>query len=141
MSSPPEFRNAPHHATGAVRPTLFRRLIRFGLTGLLVTCVHTIIAAALINAAAFSPVPANGIAFVGATLVSYAINTVWSFSRLLRGATLAKFVMVSALGLMLAMLVAKVADGLGLHYLLGIAAVAATVPPVTFLLHNYWTYR
>jgi putative flippase GtrA len=131
----------PRNASEVGHVPLLQRLFRFGLSGLLVTSVHTIIAATLINVGAVSPSLANGVAFAVATLISYVINTAWSFSSPLRGQTLARFVAVSVFGLFAAMLVAHGAQQLGWHYLLGIAAVAITIPPITFLLHSFWTYK
>jgi putative flippase GtrA len=132
---------SPGSESRAKDVSLHRRLVRFGLSGMLVTGVHTIIAATLINVGIASPAIANGIAFAIATLMSYVINTVWSFSSPLRGQTLARFVAVSAFGLLAAMLVAHGAQQMGWHYLFGIAAVAITIPPITFLLHSSWTYK
>ena len=39
------------------------------------------------------------------------------------------------------MFVACAAQVAGLNYLLGIVAVALTIPAFTFVLHNFWTYR
>jgi putative flippase GtrA len=131
----------PRSASEVRHAPFLRRLFRFGLSGLLVTGIHTIIAGTLINVDIASPTVANGVAFAVATLISYVINTVWSFSSPLRGQTLARFVAVSFFGLLAAMLVAYGAQQLGWHYLFGIAAVAMTVPPITFLLHSFWTYK
>lgn len=120
---------------------LHKRTLRFALTGIFVTAVHTAIAIAFVKYAKQDPPLANGIAFIGATAISYLINTVWSFSSRLHGITLFRFIAVSFLGLLMAIVVAAVAQRLGLNYLLGIAAVALTVPPLTFVLHNFWTYR
>jgi len=89
------------------------------------------------------PVPsiANGFAFVVATTFSYLVNTIWSFSSPLHGKILVRFCIVSIVGLFLAMLVSGAAEYLGLHYLHGILLVAMIIPPVTFILHNFWTYR
>ena len=84
---------------------------------------------------------ANGIAFLLATIFSYTINTLWSFSSLLHRRTLVRFGVVTILGGVLAMLISGLADIHGLHYAIGIALVATFVPPVTFLLHNSWTYK
>lgn len=121
--------------------SMVRKSLRYAVTGVLVTLTHTLIAVASIRHLGIAPPAANGIAFVLATLLSYAINTVWSFSAPLHGRTLGRFLVVSAIGLLLAIGVAESALRLGLHYLAGIAAVALTVPPVTFLLHACWTYR
>jgi len=88
-----------------------------------------------------APVPANGVAFGVATLFSYAINTVWSFTAPLHGRTLMRFSIVSIAGCLLAMIISGLADTLGMNYGFGIAAVVCIVPPVSFVLHISWTYR
>ncbi|MFL7963172.1 GtrA family protein [Pseudomonas kielensis] len=111
------------------------------MTGLLVTAVHGVAAVLFVHLILANPPLANGFAFVVATVVSYLINTLWSFSSRLHGRTLGRFVVVSIGGFWLAMLVAWVAQRVGLDYLAGIAAVALIIPVFTFILHNFWTYR
>lgn len=111
------------------------------MTGLLVTGVHVVAAVLFVHLVLANPPLANGFAFVVATMVSYLINTLWSFSSRLHGRTLGRFVVVSIGGFGLAMLVAWVAQRVGLGYLAGIAAVALIIPVYTFILHNFWTYR
>ncbi|MDO7899747.1 GtrA family protein [Pseudomonas citrulli] len=120
---------------------LLRRALRFALTGLFVTAIHVVAAVSFMHLVLANPPLANGFAFLVATLVSYLINTLWSFSSQLRGRTLGRFVVVSVGGFWLAMLVAWVAQGAGLDYRAGIAAVALVIPVFTFILHNFWTYR
>lgn len=122
-------------------PTMVRRFLRFGITGLCVTGVHAAIAVLLITLVSVTPTLANGLAFIVATLISYTVNTIWSFSATPSRSTLARFLVVSVTGCGLTMTVAGIADLAGLHYLAGIGCVVLTVPPVTFLMHNYWTYR
>ena len=120
---------------------MYRRAIRFALTGLFVTTVHAVIAILLIQYLFLNPPLANGTAFLCATIISYIINTTWSFSAQMHGRILLRFSSVSIIGFLLAMVVAWVVQHLGFSYLSGICTVALTVPPITFLLHNYWTYR
>lgn len=127
--------------TSAEKSALIKRGLRFAVTGLFVTALHAVMAVLFINYVLALPPVANGVAFSVATLVSYVINTSWSFSSRLHGRTLVRFMMVSGAGLLLAMLVAWAAQMAGLHYLLGIGAVALTIPAFTFVLHNFWTYR
>lgn len=127
--------------TSAEKSALIKRGLRFAVTGLFVTALHAVVAVLFINYVLALPPVANGVAFSVATLVSYVINTSWSFSSRLHGRTLVRFMMVSGAGLLLAMLVAWAAQIAGLHYLLGIGAVALTIPAFTFVLHNFWTYR
>lgn len=120
---------------------MIQRGLRFAVTGLFVNALHALVAVLFINFVVPQPPLANGVAFAVATVVSYVINTTWSFSARLHGRTLLRFSLVSVCGFFLAMLVAWVAQMAGLHYLLGIVAVAVTIPAFTFVLHNFWTYR
>lgn len=120
---------------------LFGRAWRFGASGLLVTALHAVIAAGLIETVLPEPSLANGIAFLIATTASYLLNTHWSFARAPSKANLRRFLTVSFTGLLIAMAVSGIVAALGWPYWLGIACVVALVPPVTFLLHHNWTYR
>jgi putative flippase GtrA len=120
---------------------IYRRAIRFALTGLFVTGVHAVIAIVLIQYLSLNPPVANGAAFLGATVISYVINTTWTFLAQMHGRTLFRFVSVSIFGFLLAMLVAWVVQQLGYSSFAGVCSVALTLPPITFLLHNFWTYR
>ena len=111
------------------------------MTGLLVTGVHVVAAVSFVHLVLANPPLANGFAFIVATVVSYLINTLWSFSSRLHGRTLGRFVVVSIGGFGLAMLVAWAAQSVGLGYLAGIMIVALIIPVYTFILHNFWTYR
>lgn len=118
-----------------------RQALRFVFSGLLVTGLHVYIATAFIKYLLPAPPLANGVAFLVATVFSYLINTMWSFSSPLHRRNLFRFCVVSLIGLSLAMAISGTAQYYGLHYLYGIGFVACTVAPVTFLLHSFWTYR
>jgi putative flippase GtrA len=127
--------------TPAEKSALIQRGLRFAVTGVFVTALHALVAVLFIHFISAPPPLANGVAFAVATVVSYVINTTWSFSARLHGRTLVRFLLVSVWGFFLAMFVAWAAQMAGLHYLLGIGAVALTIPAFTFVLHNFWTYR
>lgn len=118
-----------------------QRFGRFILSGMLATVLHVLIASSLIELLGFSPPAANGCAFATATIASYLINTLWSFSSRLHGRTALRFGITSVAGLLLSVSISATAEFLHWHYLYGIAAVVCLVPPVTFLLHHFWTYR
>jgi len=117
------------------------RFFRYVVTGLALTAIHTLLATAFIELVSPIPAIANGLAFTAATVLSYLVNTHWSFSARLTGESFRRFLIVSAIGLVLAILISWGVQLAGHHYLWGILAVAASVTPVTFLLHNFWTYR
>lgn len=115
--------------------------MKFGLSGILATGLHVLVASVLIATILPVPAAANGIAFVAANLFSYTINTLWTFSHPLQGRSLVRFVLVSLLGLSIAVSVSGLADWYGLNYWYGITFVVCCATPVTFLLHNFWTYK
>jgi putative flippase GtrA len=120
---------------------LTKQALRFALSGVFITGLHVLVATSLIKFALFTPSNANGAAFVTATVFSYLANTIWSFSSPLHGRNLIRFCIVSVIGLSLAMGISGAAQYYGLHYLYGIVLVVCVIPPVTFLLHYFWTYR
>lgn len=127
--------------TAAEKSALIQRGLRFAVTGLFVTALHALVAVLFINYVLAQPPLANGVAFAVATVVSYLINTSWSFSARLHGRSLLRFMTVSGAGFLLAMSVAWAVQMAGFNYLLGIGAVALTIPAFTFVMHNFWTYR
>lgn len=118
-----------------------QRAGRFLVSGLLVTAFHALVAAGLIELFSLTPALANAIAFVMATIASYLANTLWSFSSAIGPGNLGRFIVVSLVGLGITAGVSGFISHLGWHYAIGIAAVVLTVPPATFLLHHFWTYR
>jgi len=125
----------------ALHPMFMKRALRFAFSGLLVTALHVVIATTFIEIILLAPSIANGVAFVMATIISYLINTMWSFSSPLHGENLFRFCVVSSVGFFLAMGISGTAQYYGLHYWYGIGFVVFIVPPFTFVLHNFWTYR
>jgi len=117
-----------------------QRALRFCISGLLVTLVHIVVASAWMRWATAQPGVANGVAFCIANAFSYVIHTMWSFSATMAPKVLAKFLVVSGLGLALSVGLAQGVDWLGLSYGYGIAAVVLVIPTFNFLLHHFWTY-
>jgi putative flippase GtrA len=120
---------------------LSKKALRFAVSGFIVTSLHVLIASTFIEMVLPTAAIANGVAFIVSTIFSYFINTLWSFSSLLHKKNLIRFCLVSLIGLSLAMSLSALAQQYGLDYWYGIFLVVSFVPLVTFLLHNYWTYR
>ena len=119
----------------------YKKINRFLITGILVTSVHAVIAVILIHNMILKPPLANGVAFILATVTSCVINTRWSFSSKLSHHVIFKFCTVSIIGLLISVSVAWVAQELGVSYLFGIFFIAIISPAITFILHNFWTYK
>lgn len=117
------------------------RLLRFGVTGLIATGIHVLVAVTLITWAGTPPSIANPIAFLAATTFSYAANTTWSFASRIAARTLRRYVCIAALGCLATTAIAAAAEAAGMDYRVGIMLVIALVTPTTFALHSVWTYR
>lgn len=120
--------------------SIFKRGVRFSLTGLLVTGLHVLAAGWLIYTLEVPPPEANAGAFAAATIVAYTINAVWSFEQAVSLGTMARYLVVASLGLFTSWTVAAVAEAVGWHPLLGIACVAVAVPAISFMSHYFWTF-
>jgi putative flippase GtrA len=114
---------------------------RFAASGVLATGLHALVAASFVNLVAPIPTLANGIAFTVATAFSYLMNTLWSFRKPPRGRNLIRYVLVASIGCFLAVGISGMAEHYGASYVVGILAVVCIVPPFTFALHGFWTYR
>ena len=124
------------------------RGFRFGITGLANTGIHALVAVLCLEgfflgvpALVAGPVVANGVAFVVATVFSYVVNTVWSFSTDMNRRNFQRFIVVAVIGLLAAMGLARLAGMVGLPPLCSVVLVVCVMPFVNFGLHSLWTYR
>jgi len=117
------------------------RLVRFGLSGLGSTAIHTLVASALFALFDATLVAANAVAFLCATAFSYLANTLWSFSSTVRTRNALRFLVVTLAGFVETLLLARAAEMLDVSRATSIVAIALLIPPTTFVLHRLWTYR
>ncbi|WP_349606603.1 GtrA family protein [Cupriavidus sp. DF5525] len=118
---------------------MLRKILRFGLSGGAATATHLLVAWLVFTLVIQRADVANAAAFVVANIVSYVLHTLWSFSSRMGARQLVRFLGVSAVGLGLSTLIPAMVGHDRLW--LGTLAVTLIVPPVTFVLHNSWTYR
>ena len=111
------------------------------MVGAACTMLHVLVATLLLERSPCAAWAANGVAFTTATLASYWLNSVWTFEAPLAVESLARFISVAAIGLVFTVAITGAIDKAGYHYLIGIAAVVAIVPSMSFVLHRLWTYR
>lgn len=115
--------------------------MRFGVVGALATATHVATAWLALRGLGLDAAPANGIAFVVASIVSYAGNTWWGFSARPALRNVWRFGLVSLVALVLTMAIAGAVEAAGGHDALGIMAVVTLVPAATFAAHRHFTYR
>ena len=116
------------------------RIVRFGLTGVFVTAIHMIVVILLVEAGLAGPVPANGMAFILATITSFLINAGFTFSTAPTMARFARFLAVTLVCGMLSVTIASIAERAGIDYRLGVLLVISIVPAASFILHSQWTF-
>ena len=119
-----------------------QRFVRFGAVGVIATLVHIVVFCVLAEAFYVPPVVAAAPSFVLATLVSYGLNRIWTFSS--HGdhrAQLIKYFVVALLGLALNMAITYVVVDI-LHQWYGIALflVVSVLPILTYSLNHRWTF-
>ncbi|MEX0504435.1 GtrA family protein [Alphaproteobacteria bacterium LSUCC0719] len=117
------------------------RFVKFGLIGVGVTAIHVVVAATLVESSMAAPSTANGIAFIIAATVSFMVNARITFGAKLEVRSFIRFLSVTGACGGLSAAIAAVADAQGLDYRIGIVAVVATIPVLSFLLHNFWSFR
>jgi putative flippase GtrA len=125
-----------------------RQFIRFSFIGLLNTGIHFCIALLCIKGfylenhlIIMKPTTANGVAFSMATVFSYFLNTLWSFSSEINHKNLLRYVCVALSGLIVTVLLARLAELIGLSSINGVVLIICTLPFFNFGMHKWWTYQ
>jgi putative flippase GtrA len=116
------------------------RLWRFTAAGLAATAIHAA-AAWLLIAVGLGAGWANALATIIAATASYLMHTFWSFGATPATGNALRFVVVVAFCAAVAGLAARAIAGATGSSNLSILAAVIIVPPLSFILHNAWTYR
>lgn len=117
------------------------RLFRFGVTGFIVAVAY-IGGYTLLYHTSLSPLVANTIAFVGAVVIQYVLQTLWTFRRALwDGVQSFRFVVTIGVGLVYSSIVASII-GPALDWRPWVAAglVAVTLPVINYISFRLWVY-
>ncbi|QBQ98321.1 GtrA family protein [Paraburkholderia pallida] len=115
------------------------RIIRFGIAGAIATGVHVSVAWFVFNWLVRDSTVANVVAFVVTNVVSFLLQTLWSFSSRPTVARFLRFATVSIAGFVTAALIPLVCGRQALW--LPTIAVVICVPAVSYVAHARWTYQ
>ena len=121
-------------------PAKYHEFIRFGLVGVANTTVHAGIVIALMEAFAPPAFVANGVAFVFANLMSYALNSRFTFKIPLSFLGYRRFLLVSLVSLALTLLITWLVEYLEWHYGVGLAIVILVAPVLNYLVMKIWAF-
>lgn len=118
----------------------YREFIRFGLVGVVNTGVHAGIVIAFMEKLAPPAYVANGIAFMFANVISYCINSRFTFYIPISFKGYRRFLLVSLLSLALTLIITSLAEYFGLHYGIGLVLVIFVVPVLNYLVMKMWAF-
>lgn len=117
-----------------------RQVIRFGIVGVCAATVYVCTMALAVEAIGWSIVTGAVVAFVAGTAVSYAGNALWSFQAKLTLDNAARFLAVTAAGMLINVTIAWIGERLGAGYLLVSLTVMVVVPMFNFAGHRLVTF-
>ncbi|MCG5075244.1 GtrA family protein [Paraburkholderia tagetis] len=115
------------------------RIIRFGIAGVIATGVHVSVAWSVFNWLVRDSTVANVAAFVIANIVSFLLQTLWSFSSRPTVARFLRFATVSIAGFLAAALIPLLCGRETIW--LPTFAVVLCIPALSYVLHARWTYQ
>ncbi|EJN18800.1 putative membrane protein [Pseudomonas sp. GM78] len=121
-------------------PAKYHEFIIFGLVGVANTAVHASIVIALMEIFAPPAFVANGVAFVFANLMSYALNSRFTFKTPVSFLGYRRFLVVSLVSLALTLLITSIVEYLGWHYGVGLVMVILVVPVLNYLVMKIWAF-
>jgi putative flippase GtrA len=113
---------------------------KYGLVGLLNTMIHAALLFGSVELLSLGPVTGNLVAFLVANMVSFMMNSYWTFNSSPDVRHYVKFFLSSLFALGLTLGIAWLFQALGLHYGLGFLGVILIVPPLNYLALKRWTF-
>lgn len=121
-------------------PQRYLEFVRFALVGVGNTAAHALMVVLLMETLAPPAVLANAVAFMVANLMSYALNSRFTFRTPMSLAGYRRFFVVSLLSLTLTLLITAGVEHAGLHYGIGLLIVIFVVPVLNFLVMKAWAF-
>ena len=116
------------------------RLIKFTVVGVSIAVFHYSAAVLLVEWGGVQPALANSAAFLAAAMLSYTLQTLWTFESGFTARNAVRFVLVLLAGVVVSWGTSTAVAALGLPYRVGVIIVLFLIPGLNFLLHHFWTY-
>lgn len=113
---------------------------KFGLVGLINTLIHAVILFAAVEVSKLHPVVGNFMAFLGANMASFIMNSYWTFKTAPEVRRYGKFLTSSLLALGLTLGIAGIFEFLGIHYGLGFLCIILLVPALNYWMLKRWAF-
>lgn len=117
------------------------RFVRFACVGIGNTTIHICIVFLLVEQLSIQPPPANAAAFTAANIISYLLNSKWTFQKKASLTGYSRFFLVSLSGLAISWACVFGSELLGLHYLAGVLMSVFFVATIGFLLNRHFVFN
>ena len=121
-------------------PQRYHEFIRFGLVGVTNTLVHAGIVVTLMELLAPPAYVANGVAFMFAIVMSYILNSRFTFKTPASFLGYRRFLLVSLVSLALTLAITSLVEFLGWHYAFGLLMVIFVVPVLNYIVMKLWAF-
>lgn len=115
--------------------------VKFVLCGLVSAASYTATIVSLVELAGWHTAAATCVGFSVGTVVSYVLNSLFTFQRKLERSRFVRFGTVTLIGLGINVSIVEGAQLIGLHYGFGVFGSLVVAPAFNFLAHRYWTFR
>lgn len=125
------------------RVSPFIAAYRYGIVGAIGSIIHISLIVLFVEIFQFHPVISTIIGFLVVVLISYVLNSVWTFEHAgMDYYSLFKYAIVSTSGLVLnAGIMFLVVEIFGESYFIAIAIAFLIVPAMNFLFNRYWVFK
>jgi putative flippase GtrA len=117
------------------------RFVRFACVGIGNTIIHICIVFLLVEQLSIQPPLGNAAAFAAANIVSYLLNSKWTFEKKTSFTRYARFLLVSSSGLAISWGCVFGSELLGLHYLAGVLISVFFVAIIGYLLNRHFVFN
>lgn len=121
-------------------PGKYYQFLRFALVGVANTAVHAGVVILLMETLAPPAAVANACAFIEANLMSYCINSRFTFRVPMSWLGYRRFLLVSLVSLGLTLLITSWVEYMGWHYGVGLVMVVFIVPVLNFMVMKLWAF-
>ncbi len=121
-------------------PGKYYQFLRFAMVGVANTAVHAGVVIGLMETLAPPAAVANACAFIVANLMSYCINSRFTFRVPMSWLGYRRFLLVSLVSLGLTLLITSWVEYMGWHYGVGLLMVVFIVPVLKFIVRKLWAF-
>lgn len=116
------------------------RLVKFTVVGVSIAVFYYFSAVLMVDRGGLQPALANSIVFMASAVLSYALQTLWTFESRFTMRNAIRFVVVLLVGVVVSWGTSTAVAALGWPYRVGVIIVLFLIPALNFLLHHLWTY-